>query len=36
MSVNYELIAGERRLRASKIARVTHVPIIIKEGREHR
>ena len=32
MSVRYELIAGERRLRASKLAKQTQVPVIIKEG----
>jgi ParB family chromosome partitioning protein len=28
----YELIAGERRWRASKLAGVTHVPVVIKEA----
>lgn len=32
MSVEYELIAGERRLRASKLAGVTQVPVVIRVG----
>jgi ParB family chromosome partitioning protein len=30
----YELIAGERRLRASRLAQVAQVPVIIREGEQ--
>jgi len=29
--VEYELIAGERRLRAARLAHITHVPVIIRQ-----
>ncbi len=32
MSVEYELIAGERRLRASKLAGIAQVPVLIQQG----
>jgi ParB family chromosome partitioning protein len=35
LSVEYELIAGERRLRASKLAQVQTVPVIIRSSEEN-
>lgn len=34
ISVEYELIAGERRLRASKLAGVVTVPVVIRTGED--
>ncbi len=34
MTVEYELIAGERRWRASKLAGIQQVPAVIKQGEE--
>ncbi len=34
ISVEYELIAGERRLRASRLAGIGQVPVIIRDGAE--
>tara|TARA_B100000745_G_scaffold58094_1_gene34411 strand:- start:2746 stop:3753 length:1008 start_codon:yes stop_codon:yes gene_type:complete len=34
ISVEYELVAGERRLRASKLAQLTQVPVLIRSSED--
>lgn len=36
LQVEYELIAGERRWRASKIAGITQIPVLIRSGDDSR
>ena len=34
ISVEYELVAGERRLRASKLANISQVPVLIRSSED--
>lgn len=36
IKVEYELIAGERRLRASKLAGITQLPVVVRTGDDSR
>lgn len=36
VKVEYELIAGERRLRASRLAKLTQVPVVVRTGDDSR
>ena len=36
ISVEYELIAGERRLRASKLAGLNQVPVVIRKESDEK
>ena len=36
ISVEYELIAGEKRLRASKLVRLSQVPVVIRKESDEK